>query len=102
MSTKTRLLLVEGDDDKRVIPELIEKNGVIWTLDDPLIPHIHPCGGYAKLLNQLKTRLKESSLSQLGVIFTLGSLGKIPQDDNYIKRLKKQCLIPNIPMLRNL
>jgi hypothetical protein len=94
MSTKTRLLLVEGDDDKRVIPELIEKNGVVWTQDNPLIPDIHSCGGYSKLLNQIKTRLKESSLSQLGVI--------IDADDNPLGRwesIKNRCQvsIPNLP-----
>jgi hypothetical protein len=25
-----KLLLVEGADDKRTIPELIEKNGITW------------------------------------------------------------------------
>ena len=94
MSTKTRILLVEGDDDKRVIPELIEKNGVVWTQDNPLIPDIHSCGGYSKLLNQIKTRLKESSLSQLGVI--------IDADDNPRGRwesIKNRCQvsIPNLP-----
>jgi hypothetical protein len=94
MITKTRLLLVEGDDDKRVIPELIEKNGVVWTQDNPLIPDIHSCGGYSKLLNQIKTRLKESSLSQLGVI--------IDADDNPLGRwesIKNRCQvsIPNLP-----
>jgi hypothetical protein len=94
MSTKTRLLLVEGDDDKRVIPELIEKNGVVWTQDNPLIPDIHSCGGYSKLLNQIKTRLKESSLSQLGVI--------IDADDNPLGRwesIRNRCQvsIPNLP-----
>lgn len=94
MSTKTRLLLVEGDDDKRVIPELIEKNGVVWTQDDPLIPHVHSCGGYPKLLNQIKPRLKESSLSQLGVI--------IDADDNPLGRWESirnrcQASIPNLP-----
>ena len=94
MSTKTRLLLVEGDDDKRVIPELIEKNGVVWTQDNPLIPDIHSCGGYSKLLNQIKTRLKESSLSQLGII--------IDADDNPLGRwesIRNRCQvsIPNLP-----
>lgn len=94
MSTKTKLLLVEGEDDKRVIPELIEKNGVVWTQDDPLIPHIHTCGGYSKLLNQIKPRLKESSLSQLGII--------IDADDNPFGRwesIKNRCQasIPNLP-----
>ena len=94
MITKTKLLLVEGDDDKRVIPELIEKNGVVWNQQDPLIPDIHSCGGYSKLLNQIKTRLKESSLSQLGVI--------IDADDNPRGRWESirnrcQASIPNLP-----
>ncbi len=94
MSKKTKLLLVEGEDDKRVIPELIEKNGVVWTQDDPLIPHIHSCGGYSKLLNQIRSRLKESSLSQLGVI--------IDADENPLGRwesIKNRCQasIPSLP-----
>lgn len=35
-----KVLLVEGNEDKRVIPELIEANGVVWgeTPDEAIIP----------------------------------------------------------------
>jgi hypothetical protein len=94
MNKKLKLLLVEGEDDKRVIPELIEKNGTIWIKDDPSIPHIHACGGYTKLLTQISIRLRETSLSQLGII--------VDADDSPLGRwesIKNVCQrsIPSLP-----
>ncbi|HLO87253.1 MAG TPA: DUF3226 domain-containing protein, partial [Nostocaceae cyanobacterium] len=43
-------LLVEGKDDLRVIPELIEKNGIVWVNNkkEPIVS-IEDYGGYSNL-----------------------------------------------------
>ena len=65
------LLLVEGKQEYLVIPKLMERNGVILGEQNP---EIIPCNGTSNLLKRIPIRLKESSLSILGVI--------IDADDN--------------------
>jgi hypothetical protein len=65
-----RVLLVEGKQDLRVIPELIEANGVPWgTSKDPVVL-IRDYDGYPNLVNPdvLQAELQASGLSALGVI----------------------------------
>ncbi len=66
-----KILLVEGDEDKRVIPELVEANGLAWG-DRPKdrIVHIKSCGGVEQLIDKaaLNTELKASGLKILGMI----------------------------------
>jgi hypothetical protein len=64
-------LLVEGAEDKRVIPELIEKHGIIW---EPTQGHYHAkiedCVGIDNILKDsfISTRFKGSGLQALGII----------------------------------
>src|SRR5262245_50947660 len=65
------ILLVEGDEDKRVIPQLIEANGVRWgERDEPKIVHIESYNGVEQLLQpgEIETHLKASGLKALGVM----------------------------------
>ena len=48
-STSPRKLLVEGDTDKRVIPFLMEANGVEWEMDGRPIVCIDPYNGVEEL-----------------------------------------------------
>ncbi len=63
-------LLVEGPDDLRVIPELIEKNGILWGQKrEQAIVSIEDCGGYEKInADLISTELQASGLTNLGVI----------------------------------
>ncbi|MEH2355175.1 DUF3226 domain-containing protein [Nostoc sp.] len=63
-------LLVEGQDDLRVIPELIEKNGIRWgDKKKEAIVLIEDCGGYENIdANLISTELRASGLTHLGVI----------------------------------
>jgi hypothetical protein len=66
-----KVLLVEGDEDKRVIPYLMEANGVRWgERKDPKAVYIEAYGGVEKLLEpaQIETQLKASGLEALGVL----------------------------------
>jgi len=64
-------LLVEGDTDKRVIPYLMEANGVVWepAPNQPVV-YIKPHGGARKLLKpgMIEAELIASGLEALGVI----------------------------------
>lgn len=91
-------LLVEGEEDKRVIPELIEANGIPWGENrQEWIVEIESYGGDNKLIkaaSQISTQLKASRLSSLGVI--------IDADDDpqgQWQSLRDGCLksIPDIP-----
>ncbi|NER36546.1 MAG: hypothetical protein F6J93_21610 [Oscillatoria sp. SIO1A7] len=64
-------LLVEGYEDKRVIPELIEANGIIWEPEPgKYIVNIEPHDGIDNLLDRdvIFTELNDSNLAALGLI----------------------------------
>ncbi|MGP1382019.1 MAG: DUF3226 domain-containing protein [Thainema sp.] len=66
----SNVLLVEGAQDKFVIPELIEANGIDWgTKKDPIV-YIRDCDGYSNLIDpdSIATELQGSGLSALGII----------------------------------
>ena len=66
-----KLLLVEGSDDKRTIPELIEKNGITWELKKGVpIVQIKDCQGYTNLSDPIgiKAELAAAERSALGII----------------------------------
>lgn len=64
-------LLVEGKEDKWVIPQLIEANGICWGEDsDTWIVEIDECDGFESMVKQglIETELKASNLEALGII----------------------------------
>ncbi len=63
-----RVLLVEGKEDLRVIPELMEANGVLWPKKPPV--YIRDCDGYSKLADTdlIATELQASGLVALGIM----------------------------------
>jgi len=64
-------LLVEGKEDERVIPELMEANGIAWgETRDTWIVEIKECNGFESMIEQgvIETELKESGLEALGII----------------------------------
>ena len=66
-----KILLVEGEDDKRVIPELIEKTGKIaWETGNTTIVGIRVLGSKSDLLKEeeIQTALKGSGLQALGIL----------------------------------
>lgn len=69
-STSPRKLLVEGDTDKRVIPFLMEANGVEWERDGRPVVRIEPYDGVEDLLKPgvVEAELRASGLEVLGVM----------------------------------
>ena len=63
-------LLVEGEVDKRVIPYLMEANGVTWKVGDRHVVHIQSFGGVDELLKPgvIGAELQASKLEALGVL----------------------------------
>lgn len=92
-----RKLLVEGDDDKRVIPELMEANGIKWgeTAKDAIV-FIESLGGYQEILKPglIQAELKASGLRILGVLLDANSSAETRWQE-----LRQRCVpsFPNIP-----
>lgn len=65
-----KMLLVEGDEDKRVVPWLAEAAGILWNPNKAPIVDIYPYDGVDTLLRpgEIETQLKRSGLTALGVI----------------------------------
>jgi hypothetical protein len=92
----SKVLMVEGKQDVRVIPELIEANGVPWGKRKSPVVYIREYDGYQNLVNPdvISTELQASGLSVLGIM--------IDADENPLERwqsIGNACLksIPNIP-----
>lgn len=70
-------LLVEGAEDKRVVPELIEKHGIIWEpRPKQYYAEIEDCGGIDNILKDsfISSRFKTSNLKALGIIIDADGL----------------------------
>lgn len=65
-----KVLLVEGSEDKRVVPWLVEAAGIPWNPDKtPIVEIVHFDGVEALLRpGEIETQLKRSRLSALGVL----------------------------------
>jgi hypothetical protein len=90
------VLLVEGKQEVRVIPELIEANGVDWGARNHPVVYLRDYDGYRKIVDAdvISTELQASGLSALGIM--------IDADDNLKGRwqsIRNVCLkiIPDIP-----
>uniref|UniRef100_B8HUQ9 DUF4276 family protein n=1 Tax=Cyanothece sp. (strain PCC 7425 / ATCC 29141) TaxID=395961 RepID=B8HUQ9_CYAP4 len=96
MAIRSRVLLVEGKEDLRVIPELMEANGVIWRTKNTPVVHIYDYDGYENLAKpkEIETQLEASGLTALGII--------IDADEDPALRwqsIRNACLqaIPDLP-----
>ncbi|MBC5795740.1 hypothetical protein H5968_11430 [Sphaerospermopsis sp. LEGE 00249] len=92
---KPKKLLVEGQDDLRVIPELIEKNGIFWgNKKEEAIISIQECGGYENITSDLiYTELQTRGRTHLGLM--------VDADDDAFLRWQsiRNACFPNIPNL---
>lgn len=93
----SKRLLVEGEEDKRVIPELIEANGISWgKTKQEWTVEIESYGGDKKLIDaeEISTQLKASGLSALGLIVDTDSDPKARSQS-----IRNACLesIPDLP-----
>jgi len=65
-----KVLLVEGKQDARVIPYLIEANGIVWEINKKPVVYIRDCEGNSNLVDSdiIISELQASELSTLGII----------------------------------
>ncbi|MEM8806160.1 MAG: DUF3226 domain-containing protein [Cyanobacteria bacterium P01_G01_bin.38] len=89
-------LLVEGVQDKRIIPELIEANGVLWEFEKKPTVYIEDYSGYENLIDpvEIETQLDSSGLEALGML--------VDADEHFQNRwdsVRNACLdsIPDLP-----
>jgi hypothetical protein len=77
-----KILLVEGKEDLRFVPEIIEANGVKWEKPYPVF--IDDLDGYENFVkpDEIATYLKSSGLEIIGLM--------IDADDNLNDRWKSQ------------
>jgi hypothetical protein len=66
----SKVLLVEGKQDVRVVPELIEANGINWGTRKSPVVYIRDYKGYQNLVDPdvIATELQASGLSVLGIM----------------------------------
>jgi len=90
-------LLVEGQDDLRVVPQLMEANGVRWGESrDTWVVEIDQCDGFDNMVRPggIETQLKASGLEVLGIIADAND-----HADRRWQSLRDRCLgrFPDIP-----
>jgi predicted ATP-dependent endonuclease of OLD family len=93
------ILLVEGDQDKRVIPEFIEQNGIKWENNREPIVYIKSQGSKEALLDidEIDTALQESGLKALGIVVDADE-----RPENTKQRLNQICEYFQINLADNL
>ena len=95
---KEKVLLVEGKDEKLVIPELIKANGIDLGSEQNPIIFIDPHNGFDNLVKPdvIATELLASGLVAIGIIF---DADEKPQKDRW-RSVRNICLkIENMPSL---
>jgi hypothetical protein len=90
-------LLVEGDEDKRVLPYLVEKLGIPWESGGERLVTIHSMDGVTNFTTgQIRTQLKSSGLRRMGIVLDadtdpLGRWGSLRA------ALSFECTLPPVP-----
>jgi len=96
---KEKVLLVEGKDEKLVIPELMKANGVDWGLEQSPIVFIDDQNGFDNIVKPevIATELLASGLVAIGIIF---DADEKPKKDRW-RSVRNICLkiesMPHLP-----
>jgi hypothetical protein len=96
MAIHQNVLLVEGMDEVRTIPYLIEENGIDWgTTKNPIV-FLKDCEGYSNIINadRISTELKADGIRSLGILLDADDQ---PQDRWVEIREACRKSLPNIP-----
>ena len=67
---KKNILMVEGAEDLRTIPYLVEANGILWEVDNQFIVNIEKYDGIENLIDsdEIRYQLNGSEVEALGMI----------------------------------
>jgi hypothetical protein len=96
MGLRDNLLIVEGKDDLRVVPELVERAGVPWGPSKAEIVRIHEIDGYANLAVQFRAQLKNAGLLRVGIIVDANS-DPAARWQSISATLSPECALPAAP-----
>lgn len=92
---RQRLLFVEGDTERRLLPELLEANGIPWPRGQEPVD-IKPMGGFENFWanRAIHTELKAAGLEAVGLIFDADE----PEDHRW-QTVAGHCqtFAPNLP-----
>lgn len=97
MGLRDNLLLVEGKNDRRIIPELVERAGVSWGPRGNEIVRVHEIDGYANLAVQFRAQLKNAGLLRLGIIIDANS-DPAKRWTSVSATLAQVCTLPSTPV----
>ena len=92
---RPKKLLVEGNTDQRVMPYLLEANGVEWEVAGEPVVYIEPCNGIEQMLKPgaIEGELAASGLEALGIVVDANS-----DAHQRWTRVRSRCL-PQFPAL---
>lgn len=96
MGLQDNLLLVEGKDEERILPQLIERAGIPWGPRNAEIVRIHEIGGYPNLAGQFQAQLKNAGLRRLGIVVDANS-DPTARWQSLSATLASECQLPQTP-----
>jgi len=96
MGLRDNLLLVEGKDDQRIVPQLVESAGVPWGPRGDEIVRIHETDGYEKLAGQFKSQLKNAGLLRIGVVVDANT-DPASRGRSLAATVAAECALPQTP-----
>jgi hypothetical protein len=96
MGLRDNLLLVEGKDDLRTVPELVEKGGVLWGPPKAEIVRIHETDGYENMAAQFGSQLKNAGLLRIGVLVDANT-DPAARWRSLCAMVATECLLPPAP-----
>lgn len=96
MGRRDNLLLVEGKDDQRVVPELVERGGVPWGPRGDEIVRIHEIDGYPNLAGQFPSQLKNAGLLRVGVLVDANA-DPMARWRSLAATVAPECALPSTP-----
>jgi hypothetical protein len=96
MGLRDNLLLVEGKDDMRVVPEVVERAGVPWGPRGSEIVRIHEIDGFPNLAVQFTSQLKNAGLLRVGIIVDANA-DPAARWRSLSSTLSPECALPEAP-----
>lgn len=96
MGLRDNLLLVEGKDDLRIIPQLVASAGVDWGPPKNEHVRIHDLDGYENLALQFDSHMKNAGLKRVGIVVDANTV-PLARWRSVATTLAKECQLSDAP-----
>lgn len=96
MALHDNLLLVEGREDLRIVPHVIERAGIPWGPKGAEVVRVHPVEGYENLASQFRAQLKGAGLRRVGVLVDANS-NPAARWQSLVDTMRVECELPESP-----